>query len=192
MSQTLKIIRREHRNLFALLSCFKAVVRDAEARQELPDFGLLIAIMDYLEGFLNRFHHPKESLHLFPVLRERSPSLEVVLSKLEHEHDEVGPMLVKLRGEVEACQRDGVAKLSSLRDAVERYARLEINHMAQEEDEILPAAWSHLKEADWKEIDAIFMDHDDPLFGDDKSRHYSSLYSKIVEKAPAPHGLGQG
>ena len=55
-----RIISREHKNLIALLSCLKALVREAEAAEQLPDFKLLESFLDYLENFLNRFHHPKE------------------------------------------------------------------------------------------------------------------------------------
>ena len=65
MTQALRIIRKEHRNLAALLSCLTGLVREADERKYLPEFEVVEQILDYLSSFLNRFHHPKESEHLF-------------------------------------------------------------------------------------------------------------------------------
>ena len=63
--------------------------------------------------------------------------------------------------------------------------------MRLEESVILPEAEKVLGEADWKELDAVFLQNRDPL----ASRHgtdpvYDRLFSRIVREAPAPIGLG--
>ena len=191
MAHSIQIIRKEHRNLAALLSCFKGLVRDAEKTRELPDFDLLGSIMDYLENYLNGFHHPKESSHLFPALRRRNASSAAVIEALEEDHRRVGELHEQLRKAVQNCKEKGVEELPRLCEAVEAYCRLEWDHMSTEETEILPVASKCLLQEDWQEIDAAFKDNKDPLFGDEQARAFKALYSEIVAKAPAPHGLAE-
>ena len=191
MVSSLKIIRGEHRNLAALLTCFRGLLRDAERDGRLPDFTLLESILRYLREFLNCFHHPKESQHLFPALRRRYGAAADLISTLEGDHAKVGPMLAALEERLAACRRGGLAQLPALREAVEAYCRLELTHMGREESEILSLAQAHLTDEDWREIDAAFAVNDDPLFGSRRRQSFSRLYSWIVARAPAPHGLGQ-
>jgi branched-chain amino acid transport system ATP-binding protein len=62
--------------------------------------------------------------------------------------------------------------------------------MVTEEREVLPLAEEKLTPADWEALDNLFTAHDDPLFGDKPTREFSDLASRIVNQAPAPHGLG--
>jgi branched-chain amino acid transport system ATP-binding protein len=51
-------------------------------------------------------------------------------------------------------------------------------------------AREHLTPEDWKEIDAAFTDHGDPLFGAKAEAEYDSLFRRIVNLAPPPIGVG--
>ena len=190
MSEALRVISREHRNLFALLSCLRAILREAEADKELPDLGLVDSVISYLENYLNRFHHPKETQHLFPAVRRHRGDLGTVLDELESQHEMVGPSLATIRDALEDCRREGLGGLHKLRDAVERYSEFEIAHMGLEEGQVMPAARECLSAADWDSIDATFLSNDDPLFGDEQKKAYRRLFSEIVARAPAPHGFG--
>ncbi|MDX1400586.1 MAG: hemerythrin domain-containing protein [Kiloniellales bacterium] len=191
MAHSIQIIRKEHRNLAALLSCFKGLVRDARKAQELPDFDLMKAIMEYLESYLNSFHHPKESSHLFPALRRRNEASGRVIDSLEEDHRKVGELHQELREALQSCRETGLEGLPDLCDSVEAYCRLEWDHMSREETEILPVASKCLSSEDWRDIDAAFKDNEDPLFGEARAKTFKALYSEIVARAPAPHGLAE-
>ena len=190
MSEALRIITREHRNLVALLSCLRAMLRDAEAKNVLPDIELIGSVFDYLESYLNQFHHPKETAHLFPALRRRRADLGAVLDDLESQHESVETSIEDLRAALARCGRDGLEALPALRDAVERYAEFELAHMGIEEREVMPAARESLSQEDWQSIDAAFCANDDPLFGAEQKTAYRKLFTEIAARAPAPYGLG--
>ena len=95
-----------------------------------------------------------------------------------------------LKEALAACEGAGAPDWIRFADAVGRYREHQYNHMRSEEMEALPLAREHLSEEDWREIDAAFSDHEDPLFGDERSAAYRRLYSKIVAMAPAPYGFG--
>ncbi|MEM7222026.1 MAG: hemerythrin domain-containing protein [Pseudomonadota bacterium] len=191
MSDAIKVIRGEHRNLVALLACMKGVVRDAERTGNPPDGALIEAMLDYLANYLNQYHHPKETRFLFPVLRRRHQGSIGVLAELEEEHDEVAGQIEALRGLLAACQDGDPGSLKALRQAVESYVEFEMEHMGREEREILPAALEHLQDEDWTAINAAFADNRDPLFGSERKGAFKSLFSEIAARAPAPHGFGK-
>ena len=56
-----RIIRSEHFELSLVLACLSQLAQDASRE---PDFDVLYLILDYIEGFPETFHHPKEEAHL--------------------------------------------------------------------------------------------------------------------------------
>ena len=81
--RAIQIIEDEHRSLAAVLHGLLYLVREIQVRGEPPDFELLGAMLNYIEAFPERFHHPKEDAYLFRKLRERDPSPAALLDQLE-------------------------------------------------------------------------------------------------------------
>ena len=63
--QAKQIIEQEHRSLAAVLHGMLYSVREIRYVRGEPDFILLGAMIDYVDSFLDRFHHPKEDEYLF-------------------------------------------------------------------------------------------------------------------------------
>ena len=51
-----------------------------------PHFVLLNAMLEYVDSFLERLHHPKEDQYLFERLRARYAGAESLLDRLRGEH----------------------------------------------------------------------------------------------------------
>lgn len=189
MSRAINIIKQEHLNYLALLQCMGHLAKEATEPGAEPDRQLFHSIVDYIESFLNRFHHPKEDDYLFRALLKRHPESQGLVERLHQQHAEGDDLLRELKDALAACDGDGEAAWSRFAKAVARYRDHQYNHMRTEELEALPLARKHLTDEDWREIDAAFSDHDDPLFGDERRREYRRLYSKIVSMAPEPYGF---
>ena len=54
----------------------------------------------------------------------------------------------------------------------------------------MPLAREILRETDWAEIDAAFLDREDPLFGDKARAEFAELFHRIASLAPESVGLG--
>jgi hypothetical protein len=54
----------------------------------------------------------------------------------------------------------------------------------------MPLAERVLTDADWQAIDAAFRANDDPLFGARPKQEFRKLFQLIVNRAPAPLGVG--
>ncbi|MBI2016846.1 MAG: hemerythrin domain-containing protein, partial [Candidatus Rokubacteria bacterium] len=93
----LTIIRDEHRTLTAVLQGLQFLVKDVRDREIAPDFELFTIILDYIDVFPDRFHHPKENDHLFKRLRARTREADAVLDELEAEHAQGERLIHELR-----------------------------------------------------------------------------------------------
>ncbi|MCB1756064.1 MAG: hemerythrin domain-containing protein [Gammaproteobacteria bacterium] len=191
MAKTPGIIRTEHRRLASVIACMQGVIEDTLAGRIVPDAALFDTVLQYFETFLYRFHHPKEDEFLFPCLRGKSPAIAEVLDRLDEEHSSGAKMIKALRQALEKFKlsRDPADFAEFARQAT-LYRDFEWKHMSTEEKHVLPLAEKLLTEEDWMPLDAAFTDHEDPLFGDKPAEQFSRLMRDIVNRAPAPHGLG--
>lgn len=188
MTNAIHVIKAEHRNLFRVVNVLDVMTRDSAAGKQ-PDFALLDAILGYIEEFPDRYHHPKEDDYLFKALRQRDPASHAILDELEDEHHLFGGRMKLLKEGLERYRRSYPEGGEDFRQMTRDYVRFQTKHLQKEEGVVLPMAQRSLLPADWAEIDRAFADNEDPLFGTAARDEARALYSKIVNMAPAPHGL---
>jgi len=97
-ARALEIIRGEHRSLAAVLHALQFLARNVRNHGAAPDYGLLRLMVDYIESFHQRFHHPKEDEYLFNAIRKRTREADTTLADLEAQHTEGDGWLQDLRG----------------------------------------------------------------------------------------------
>jgi hemerythrin-like domain-containing protein len=187
---TLDVIQDEHQALSAMLRSLSMLLSQARRQGQLPDFEVLRAMLFYVDEFPERLHHSKESQWLFPRLREKAPELGPVLDKLDRDHATGEKAIRDLEHALLAFEVLGDSRRAAFESAVERYIGFYLEHMATEENELLPAARRCFSEADWAELDAAFAANRDPLTGHEPEEGYRPLFRKILMNAPAPVGLG--
>ena len=186
----LSVIRAEHAALAAMLRSLPLLLEQTRRRNELPDFALLRAMLFYVDEFPERLHHRKEDELLFPLVRERCPELAATLDQLERDHEHGERAIRDLEHALLAFEVLGEARREAFEHAVQGYVDFYLRHMAVEESQVLPAAQRALDAADWATIDAAFATNRDPLTGHEPDDVYRPLFSRIVNRAPAPLGLG--
>jgi hemerythrin-like domain-containing protein len=188
---SLDVIHDEHQALAAMLRSMSLLVSQAQREHKSPDFGVLRAMLFYVDEFPERLHHPKESELLFPRIRQRCPELIPTLDRLDTDHGRGEAAIRELEHALLAYEVLGEPRRQAFVDALAGYIDAYLTHMSAEESEILPAARAHLTEADWATLDAAFAANRDPLAGGHEADDlYKPLFSKIVMSAPAPIGLG--
>ncbi len=186
----LDVIRDEHQALAAMLRSMPLLVAQAHRAGHAPDFDVLRAMLFYVDEFPERLHHPKESELLFPLLRQRCPSLGGTLDRLDADHARGEAAIRALEHALLAYEVLGAPRRQAFVDALDRYIDGYLGHMAAEESELLPAARAHLTPEDWASLDAAFAANRDPLTGHPADDVFQPLFQKILLHAPAPIGLG--
>lgn len=189
-NEAINIILDEHRSLAAVLHGLRHLVREMRERHRAPDFRLLGAMLYYLDAFSEKLHNPKESTYLFAALRRRTDEADAVIAMLEKQHLEsslLGRELEHALARLEAGMPDGLPLFAN---AVDRLMEEAWPHMTAEEKVLLPLARKHLLPEDWSEIARAFGENGDPQFGAAPDHEFRDLFSRIVNLAPPPIGVG--
>jgi hemerythrin-like domain-containing protein len=188
--QFLAQLYAEHSSLAAVLNAMSALVREVRERGRRIDPKVFRAMLYYLDVFLEREHHRKEELVLFPRIRARTHAADAVLALLAHEH-EMGERAI--RGLEQAFLRyeeRGEVEFASFAAAAETYIARYLEHIRKEEREIMPLAQRVLTAEDREAIESEFASHRDPLAGSSEQTDPDELFQRIVMIVPAPYGVG--
>ena len=186
--EALRIIKDEHRNLWRLAITLDQVIEEMEQTQK-ADPAFIGSVLDYFEHFMDGCHHRKENEHLFRLLRLRSDSAAPLLDRLQAEHRNAPHNLAALRQQL-ADTVAGRSTVGGLTEALRLYLNDQKAHIRSEEQDIYPLAREVLTPADWAEIDAAFLDNDDPVFGSAARAEFRELFHKVASLAPVSVGLG--
>lgn len=162
MPRALDIIRSEHRSIAAVLGSLRRLAREGW-RAPRVDTGVFGAMVNYLENFADRVHHPKEDRYLFAVLRRRGAQPEALIAELEREHAEGAPALRDLTQSYARLEAAGDKGLPAFAQAVEVFAQAYFEHMRKEEEELFPLAERLFTAEDWAAIDRAFEENRDPI-----------------------------
>jgi hemerythrin-like domain-containing protein len=127
---------------------------------------------------------------LFKALRQRSREAAATLDRLDAEHRHGEQAVMRLEMALLEYEQLGRYRLAPFAEAVERFVEQYFQHMDTEERLVLPLARRVLTDEDWLTIDAAFAENRDPLTGHTPSEEFRALFSRIVNLAPAPLGLG--
>ena len=190
MANVLQALYSEHRSIAAVLHGMRYLVREQRSRDRSVDPRVFRAMLYYLDVFAEREHHPKEEDFLFPALRRRSAEAGAVLDELGREHAHGERTIRELEQALLRYEEGGEREFLLFAAAVERYVSLYFEHMRKEEQLVMPLAEKTLTAADWSAIEDAFASHRDPLHGAPTGDDYDALFTRIVNLAPAPIGLG--
>jgi len=190
MRKAVRILRDEHRSISAVLQCLQQLTRLAQDPAIKPDFAVFRAMIYYIDNFPERLHHPKEDNYLFARLLRRSDAARALVEKLMAEHVEGARLVRELERAVLAFEETWPRGAQDLAAAVGAYAEFHWTHMRCEEQELLPLAETVLIEEDWEAIEAAFAGNADPI-ADLRDQDFDKLFTRIVNIAPAPIGLGE-
>ena len=191
MPRSLQIIRDEHASLAAMLQSMRMLVERGPDEGRKNFFDVLRAMLFYIDEYPERLHHPKESNLLFPKVVKASPKVLGAIDRLERDHMHSEKAARELQHLLLAWELLGPSRRPAFQEAFSKYIDFYLDHMNMEEEVILPEAEKVLSPAEWSEIDAAFEKNADPLTGKyPPTAEYEKLFSMIVQRAPAPIGLG--
>ena len=190
---SLQTIKDEHAALAAMLQSLLLMLDRGPGDEPERFFDVLRAMLFYIDEFPERLHHPKESDLLFPRVVRLAPQTMEAVTQLEKDHAHSEAAVRELQHLLLAWELVGESRHAAFDSAVRRYAAAYLAHMKLEENAILPVAQAVLSDADWAELDAAFANNRDPLSGTaPRDPVYDRLFTRIVMRAPAPIGVGEG
>jgi hemerythrin-like domain-containing protein len=190
LNRALAIIHDEHRALGAVLHGLRFLVREMREKGATPDFKLLWSMIYYMDAFSERLHDPREEAYLFARLKLRTHESDAIIATLERQHAESRAQVRELEqalGHFEAGISNGLTAFASI---VEQQVEEALRHMSLEEKTIIPLAKKYLTTEDWIDIAEAFGENGDPRFGSKPEHEFRDLFTRIVNLAPPPIGVG--
>jgi branched-chain amino acid transport system ATP-binding protein len=190
---TLQILQAEHRNMWRLASAMDTLARELhrrESRAAQHDLRTIGLMLDYIDAFTDRFHHPKEDDYLFKLLWERSEPAREHIELLQQQHRDGPKYREQLKSQISARLDGREVDLSALQADIAQFCGHLTEHIKLEESTLMPLARQALTAQDWQQIDAAFADNDDPLFGASAQADMAALRTSIIHLTAEPLGLG--
>lgn len=190
LNTALSIILDEHRSLAAVTHGLRFIVREMREKGIEPDSKLLWAMLYYIDTFPQKLHHPKEEAYLFRRLKMRTRDADKAIMELEEQHRAGAAHVKALEMTLGRYQAGAPGGREEFMTAAETFADEIAVHMALEENVLIPMAKQHLRPEDWIEIAQAFSENGDPRFGAEPDHEFRTLFSRIVNLAPPPIGVG--
>ncbi|HEX4798199.1 MAG TPA: hemerythrin domain-containing protein [Burkholderiales bacterium] len=190
MSKVLNIIRDEHRSIAAVLHGMQYLVNEIRTRKTKIDPRVFRAMLYYLDTFCDRMHHPKEDRYLFGAMRRRGARANALIAELEKEHAGGEESLRRLEQLLLRYEEGGDGEFPAFAREAENFVQGYWDHMRKEEEQVFPLAEKLLAPEDWAAIDRAFEENQDPLADQRDTEDFQKLFSRIVNLAPPPIGVG--
>lgn len=113
-----------------------------------PNYELMLDIISYLREYGDQVHHRRED-ETFRRLVQHDPAQRKTVERLHQEHRVIAEAGEVLRTLLEEAVADAMVSRAQIEVAAATYIVYYRNHIAREEEEVLPAAAKALSEADW-------------------------------------------
>jgi hemerythrin-like domain-containing protein len=181
MTNPVSAWREEHVYFLRLLALLKRQVEvfHTDAR---PNYGLMLDIISYLRDYGDEVHHPREDV-AFARLAQRAPDLAPVLERLRRQHRVIAHAGEKLSDLLSAILGDAIVAVADVETAAATYLVYYGNHIAEEDEDIVPRAGELLTPEDWEAVHHAVPAGHDPLFGERPEQRYWALRCQIALEA---------
>lgn len=167
----------EHQHICSLLDTLEPEVERLR-KGRVPDYALLLEIVDYLTRFPEQYHHPREDL-LFTRMLEKDRGFKKHLVRLEREHKTLASYNASLHGQLKAVIDEKPIDRAELLSTFRNYVRGYRSHIEFESQEIFPRARGKLSKADLKKLSAKTRYIDDPVFGSRVEKQYRRMNQNL-------------
>jgi hemerythrin-like domain-containing protein len=150
---------------------------------ESPNYQLMLDIISYLREYSDQYHHPRED-EAFRRLLRHCGDRELPIARLHQEHRVIAHAGETLRCLLEeAVNGDAMIKRAEIEVAAATYLVYYGNHIAREEEDVLPRAAQHLGAADWQAVRDAAPGGRDPLSGPHPDERFHDLRRRIAAQA---------
>ena len=177
LADIIQTLYSEHKYFTYLLDTLEAEAGKLQ-RGKIPDYQLLLDIVDYLTHYPDHYHHPREDM-LFASMLEHDPSFQRKLDRLLREHETLHHYNSQLFNQLSEVAGGATANQGELRESILRYISGYRSHIEYESKDIFPQARGALSSADLRKLAGKTRYLNDPLFGSKVQEQYRRLSRRV-------------
>ena len=174
----LKRLMHDHKHIAVLLNVLKSKQMKLSEGESI-NFIVVRDIVEYMQGYAERCHHPVEDIiYAYYLAHKANDSID----KLSAEHELVIQASAALMTTLNLILSDIVVAREKLIVDFADYVALQERHMQMEEREIFPLLAKTLTEKDWQLIESECQKSliDDPLFLDREQKEFEDLRAYLT------------
>lgn len=177
-SEMIQQLRTDHVNMARLLDLIEEQLELLQT-EAVPDYVLMMDIMQYMTNYPDLFHHPREDV-LFQRVTERDKGARPLVIDLIRDHGVLEHQGKTIFDLLHTIVHEHPVARGTLETKAREYISALRAHMGAEEAGVFPVAMEALREEDWKEVGNVMGNREDPLFGGNIAEaEYSALYEYI-------------
>ncbi|MDD1765155.1 MAG: hemerythrin domain-containing protein [Methanomassiliicoccales archaeon] len=154
MRISVTLLSYEHGVIRQVLDVLAEIVRTSSIDKH---FDHVVEIVDFLDSYMDKFHHKKEERFVFPAAMISSPNLKPEIEELLHEHRRARQLLGIM---IDETRQKGIKDLNRLSRSSKALVEHVTIHIQKEESSVFP-----------KIEDAISIDDDIKV--DEKCREFT-------------------
>ncbi|WP_426415639.1 hemerythrin domain-containing protein [Aestuariirhabdus sp. LZHN29] len=186
MQRLIKRLIEDHKHLSRVLSCLQREMYGFSGGEDPPDMGVILDAMDYIQNYPEAFHHPLEDRIYEQMASHISdPELLEMLERIKIQHSQLKELTRRLQNDFHAVANDQILPVDRLLTDFRAYDELLVEHMACENEHLIPAIEQYLGPAELEQITAELETRPDPMFGGQLLAQYEDLYNYLVESERA-------
>lgn len=172
-------LRAEHEGIGVMLRVLEAVAEKL-GEGEAVDPGDLDGMLEFLTVFVDRCHHGKEELHLFPALEKAGvPRENGPIGVMLGEHEEGRRLILRLREALDGLEPADAAGAESARRVMEEYVTLLDGHIAKENRVLFAMADARLDPGTDGELVAAFARLEQERIGEGRHEAFHALLGRL-------------
>lgn len=155
---------------------------DVFATGHTPNYALMLDILEYLRDWADRYHHPRED-EVFRRLVRLAPDRELPVARLRQEHRVIAHAGETLRRLLEEAAADAMVPRAEVEVAAATYLVYYGNHIATEDEDLIPLADRLLGPQDWVAAKDAVAGAADPVRSAQAGARFAELRRRIAAEA---------
>jgi hemerythrin-like domain-containing protein len=182
MSKLYQQLVQDHVNLTRLLETLCSEVADYDQEDWYqPQLPTILGVLDYIRVYAEVFHHPLEE-HIFDYLLERNMLDRTLVTTIVSQHDELEIATEQLQEQFDELSQGVSVPIDELKESLQGYLRLQLNHLAAENEKIFPAI-AELDVKAWREINGVMEIHHTPLICNELDPgRFTAMIQSLIER----------
>ena len=178
MPDVMTLLHLDHRKIAKVLDLIQQQATNMAQRAPV-NYRLLEITLDYLSGYPDQCHHPREDL-IYRKLLSRFPDIAKSLTDLVEEHEKLAYLTRNLSRALGESPHGLAAVNEGLADQLRAFLGVYRRHMLMEEQHFFPLALQRLSHSDFAEIDFTLFDQLDSVFNREAEGKFAELRDEIL------------
>lgn len=163
-------LREEHRAVKLMLRILDGICTNLEAGKKVKQEHL-DGLIEFMRVFVDRCHHTKEEVYLFPEMETAGISgSEELIDSLKKEHEQGRQHVNRIENAI--LGKEGDRKLPTMIESSRAYIQLLTAHVEKEDNKLFPLADTYLPEVAQKDLLEHFETVETQIIGPGKHEEF--------------------